>query len=63
MKDYFEFEAPLGVLGVLAEKLVLRKYMERFLTVRNETLKALAEGNQWRRFLNRRLDHVSSSVY
>ena len=55
MKDYFEFEAPLGVIGVLAEKLVLYKYMERFLMVRNETIKAIAEGDQWQRFLNRPL--------
>ncbi|WP_425452440.1 SRPBCC family protein [Paenibacillus cellulosilyticus] len=43
MTDVLEFEAPLGPLGFLAERLVLKWYMRRFLEHRNLELKKLAE--------------------
>ncbi|WP_123040161.1 SRPBCC family protein [Cohnella candidum] len=43
MKDTLEFEAPLGILGRIAERLVLKTYMRRFLKHRNRQLKELAE--------------------
>ena len=43
MRDRFEFSAPLGILGWIAEKLFLTAYMTRFLTIRNAHLKAAAE--------------------
>lgn len=43
MTDILTFEAPLGPLGILAEKLFLASYMKRFLIARNEFLKRLAE--------------------
>jgi len=43
MKDEFEFKAPFGILGTIAEKLFLRSYMTRFLKERNSFLKSLAE--------------------
>ena len=51
MRDNFAFEAPLGILGIIIEKLVLEWYMRRFLQSRNARLKALAEGVEWSRFL------------
>lgn len=45
MRDTLVFEAPLGILGWLAERLVLQHYMKRFLMHRNENLKRLAESN------------------
>jgi ligand-binding SRPBCC domain-containing protein len=51
MTDVFELEAPLGVLGKLAEKLFLVNYMKRFLIIRNSYLKQTAEGNNWQKFL------------
>lgn len=51
MRDTFSFEAPLGPLGILAERWILEDYMRRFLIERNDTLKALAEGDQWQRYL------------
>tara|TARA_B100000674_G_C37408856_1_gene719740 strand:- start:11 stop:487 length:477 start_codon:yes stop_codon:yes gene_type:complete len=51
MRDHFAFEAPLGILGIIAEKLVLEWYMRRFLEIRNARLKVLAEGDEWLRFL------------
>jgi ligand-binding SRPBCC domain-containing protein len=43
MTDVLEFEAPLGPLGFIAERLVLKRYMRRFLEHRNLELKRLAE--------------------
>lgn len=43
MRDTLVFEAPLGLLGWLAERLVLQHYMKRFLMHRNVNLKRLAE--------------------
>ncbi|KRE59698.1 SRPBCC family protein [Paenibacillus sp. Soil750] len=43
MKDMLSFEAPLGWIGWLVERVVLKRYMTRFLNYRNEQLKILAE--------------------
>jgi len=43
MLDNFHFEAPLGILGRLAEVLVLKKYMTHFLKVRTAAIKKEAE--------------------
>lgn len=40
MTDMLVFSAPLGVLGVVAEKLFLRRYMERLLTRRAHVIRA-----------------------
>jgi len=39
----FYFEAPCGVCGKLFNRIVLTKYMRRFLSERNEVIKAYAE--------------------
>ncbi|TLS52548.1 SRPBCC family protein [Paenibacillus antri] len=44
MKDTLTFSAPLGPLGRLVERIILRRYMTRFLEDRNRALKKLAEG-------------------
>ncbi|CAH1216547.1 SRPBCC family protein [Paenibacillus sp. JJ-223] len=46
MRDTLIFEAPLGVLGMIAERLVLRKYMHAFLKSRNARLKNVLE-SEW----------------
>ncbi|MGL4742939.1 MAG: SRPBCC family protein [Dermatophilaceae bacterium] len=43
MRDVVDFAAPLGLLGVLAERIVLRWYMPRLIRSRNNHLKAVAE--------------------
>lgn len=43
MTDTLYFEAPLGVLGWIAERLVLKFYMKKFLEHRNQQLKIVAE--------------------
>ena len=51
MRDVFDFDSPVGVLGRLANTLFLTRYMTRFLTTRNATIKAAAETDQWQRYL------------
>ena len=51
MRDRFEFVAPLGILGRMAENLFLTRYMQRFLVERNAVLKRTAESSDWRKYL------------
>lgn len=51
MRDVFRFSAPLGPLGRLVERLVLRGYMTRLLESRNAAIKRAAEGGAWRDLL------------
>jgi hypothetical protein len=43
MVDDFRFESPLGVIGRLADRLYLERYMRSFLRERARGLKSLAE--------------------
>ncbi|WP_331436822.1 SRPBCC family protein [Gordoniibacillus kamchatkensis] len=43
MTDTLQFAAPFGLLGLAAERLVLAKYMRRFVEDRNRALKRIAE--------------------
>lgn len=43
MRDIFTFEAPLGILGRVAERLILTRYMRTLLVNRNNFLKRTAE--------------------
>jgi ligand-binding SRPBCC domain-containing protein len=52
MTDIFMFKAPLGILGELFSKLFLVNYMKKFLIKRNDTIKAVAEGDQWKKLLD-----------
>lgn len=51
MKDRFEFESPLGIIGRLFDWLFLRGYMHRFLVHRNQVLKELAESENWKKYI------------
>ncbi len=51
MEDVFEYRSPLGILGTLADKVFLEKYMTNLLQRRNECIKAIAEGEEWQRYL------------
>ena len=46
MLDTFDFESPLGVLGIIANNLFLTKYVERLLAGRNATIKEYAENGK-----------------
>ncbi|MDQ6418006.1 SRPBCC family protein [Paenibacillus sp. LHD-117] len=43
MTDTLHFEAPLGLLGLIVEKNILKKYMQKFIEHRNIQLKKIAE--------------------
>ena len=51
MRDVFDFQSPLGILGRIADYLVLTHYLRHFLTTRNATIKEAAETDEWQRFL------------
>lgn len=51
MIDLFDFDAPLGVLGIIADRLFLADYMRRFLDERAQVIKRVAESDEWRRYL------------
>jgi ligand-binding SRPBCC domain-containing protein len=51
MRDVFDFESPLGVLGGLADRLFLTDYLKRLLVTRNMVIKLAAETDEWRRYL------------
>jgi ligand-binding SRPBCC domain-containing protein len=53
MRDELRFSAPLGLLGLIAERLILRRYLTRFLVERNEMIRLTAEDKKeaWGRFL------------
>jgi ligand-binding SRPBCC domain-containing protein len=51
MIDIFDYESPLGILGRIADKLFLERYMKRLLEKRNETIKEFAESEKWRAVL------------
>lgn len=45
MKDRFVYRSPLGLLGTIADKVFLEKYMKRFIINRANELKKIAENN------------------
>ena len=51
MRDAMEFEAPLGVLGIIAERVALENHLRDLLRSRNETIRRVAESDEWKSFL------------
>ncbi len=51
MRDVFDFDAPLGVLGRIAEATFLTRYMRRLLEERNAAVQRIAESEEWRAYL------------
>jgi len=52
MIDVFDYSAPLGPLGRLAERLFLNRYMRRLLIERGLGIKAVAESGDHARYLS-----------
>ena len=54
MVDDLRFSAPLGVLGLVAERLILKRYFRIFLETRNRVIKGTAEAsdNRWLQYAN-----------
>ncbi|HEV2708822.1 MAG TPA: SRPBCC family protein [Edaphobacter sp.] len=53
MRDEIRFVAPYGLLGKIAEKMVLRRHLIAMLKQRNALIKRAAESNEWRTYLER----------
>ncbi|MBL7934165.1 MAG: SRPBCC family protein, partial [Bacteroidia bacterium] len=51
MLDEFVYESPLGILGRLANVLVLTRYLRKFLEERNSMIKNFAESHEWKAFI------------
>lgn len=51
MKDIFDYDSPLWILGKIADALFLENYMKNLLTERNLLIKKIAKNEDWRRFL------------
>ena len=51
MIDLFDFNAPLGFLGKIAETILLTNYLKKFLEERNICIKNAAESAEWKYFL------------
>ena len=51
VREVFEYRAPLGLLGWVAEHLFLTAYMRRFLETRLLALKRMAESEEWVQFV------------
>ena len=51
MRDEIRFAAPYGLLGRIAEKMVLRRHLIAMLKQRNAFIKRAAESDEWRRYL------------
>lgn len=51
MNDVFEFHSPFGILGKLADQMILVRYLYALLQKRNHVIKDFAETDQWNRVL------------
>ena len=51
MRDAFNYAAPFGPFGTLAEQIFLTRYLRHFLKEKNAHLKAIAESDEWRKYL------------
>lgn len=46
MIDTFDYQSPFGLIGVIADKLFLKRYMTRFIVSRAKALKKIAESGE-----------------
>ncbi|MGR3812408.1 SRPBCC family protein [Jiulongibacter sp. NS-SX5] len=53
MTDIFDYDSPFGVVGKLADKLFLKKYISDFLEKRNSKIKEFAETEKWKIILDK----------
>jgi ligand-binding SRPBCC domain-containing protein len=51
MTDFFDYKSPLGILGIIADKIFLEKYMTDLLTERNRIVKEFAESDKWKQII------------
>ncbi len=53
MTDVFDYQAPFGFLGRIADNLFLEKYMTNLLVQRNKVIKEYAESEKWKEVLGK----------
>lgn len=51
MTDTFDFTSPLGILGKIANRLLVTRHMRKILKSRNSVIKAVAESSDSHKFL------------
>jgi ligand-binding SRPBCC domain-containing protein len=52
MIDILNFETPYGIIGRWANAIFLKRYLQKFLEQRNNTIKEYAETEKWKVILN-----------
>lgn len=52
IKDAFDFNSPLGILGDIADFLFVEAHLREMLEERNALIKRVAESEDWRKFLS-----------
>lgn len=60
MTDIFEYQSPVGILGLLADRLFLKKYMIELFEERNRIVKEFAESTKGRELLTGETSNVSN---
>ena len=51
MHDIFEYSSPYWIFGLIADKIILEKYMRELLVRRNEVIKKCSESDCWKKYL------------
>jgi len=51
MRDVFDYTSPFGPMGLLADRIVLARYMRKLLADRAVIIKSVAESDSWRSYL------------
>ena len=51
LKDEFDFDSPLGILGNIADFLFVESHLRKMLEERNRLIKRIAESEDWRKLL------------
>lgn len=52
MTDVFSFASPFGLLGTIADKVLLTVHLKKLLIQRNEIIKNFAESDKWKDILS-----------
>ena len=52
IRDVFDYNSPLGILGWIADALFVEKHLREMLRERNQLIKRIAESDDWRKFLD-----------
>jgi ligand-binding SRPBCC domain-containing protein len=51
MTDKFYYKAPFWIFGVVFDYFILKNYMKRLLERRNQTIKRIAESDEWKKLI------------